>query len=335
MSNIQLQQNPLVSIIVPIYNVKSFLEDSVSSIIRQTYTNLDIVLIDDGSTDGSGLIADRLSANDCRIRVFHQPNRGLSAARNAGILKAKGRLLTFLDSDDAYGPQCIEHLCYAMKFTGSDISICNIRTFTGEGHVPNYCLQVNNDSEYQSHISTFEPLDAITDVLYMRTLPIGASGKLYRRSLFDTIRYPVGKLYEDIGTTVRLFDKAHGICFIDYRDFLYRFREGSIQHSTFSIQQMDLIYNIQSFRKLLELKYPSALPAFRSKLLSAAFNIMMKIPTHDKRYQSESLYLWKLILANRKSVLLDCNARTLARVAAVLSYCGQRVVGFVYRIVRA
>ncbi len=203
---------PLISIIVPVYNVKDFLTECLESLTAQTYENLEIIIIDDGSTDGSSELCDKLKYKDKRIAVIHQKNGGLSAARNAGLKVAKGEYVAFVDSDDSVNPSFIKALFQAIKTNNSDISVCGYdddlpkeKTLTGKEATINLLLAQEN-----------------IDIL--------AWNKLYKKTLFikNHISYPVDKIHEDNLTTYKLYSKSNKVSFVPESLYNYRKREGSI-----------------------------------------------------------------------------------------------------------
>jgi glycosyltransferase involved in cell wall biosynthesis len=328
----KFEYEPLISVVVPIYNVEDVLRAAVDSLLLQSYRNLDIILVDDGSTDSSGHLADSYLDTDSRVQVIHQANGGLSAARNTGISRASGLLITFLDSDDILASDYILHLYEAMSQTDADISVSEILPFKDSDNdefidKSRESKRLNNSTELKIYNSE----TAIIDLLYMRNITSSAFGKLYKKSLFTEIEYPVGKLYEDIGTTVALFDTANRIVVINNQDYYYRLRSGSIQRSGFSMEQMDLIKNIESFFPLIQNKYPKALPAYKSKMVSAAFNLLLKTENHTFMLEPEQKYLWKYVCKYRANVLFDLKARKKARIASLISYLGIKSVRLMYK----
>lgn len=213
----------LISIIVPVYKVEAYLPRCVDSILAQTYKNLDIILVDDGSPDNCGKICDDYAKKDDRITVIHQPNGGLSDARNAGIVKAKGAYLTFLDSDDWVPAEYIDYLYELLKETGSAIALCNfLKTTTEalpEANEPEMVTVMKNDAILAKYTDLG---DAFHPQLVM------ACGKLFEASLFETIRFPVGKLHEDEFTTYKLFHFAPQTVISKKPLYYYWQREDSI-----------------------------------------------------------------------------------------------------------
>lgn len=217
----------LISIIVPVYRVEAYLPRCVDSILAQTYKNLDIILVDDGSPDNSGKICDAYAEQDNRIRVIHQENGGLSDARNAGIAVAKGAYLTFLDSDDWVPEEYITYLYNLLKETGSAISLCNfLKTTTEE-------LPKSTDPEMVTVMRNDEILDKYIDLSDdFHPQLVMACGKLFEAGLFRTIRFPVGRLHEDEFTTYKLFHFAPQTVISKKQLYYYWQREDSIMGAT-------------------------------------------------------------------------------------------------------
>lgn len=219
----------LISVIVPIYKVEEYLDECISSIVAQTYKNLEIILVDDGSPDNCGAICDNWAEKDSRIRVIHKENGGLSDARNAGLSVANGDYIAFVDSDDWIDPRMYEILLLAMKREDSDLVACNILSCYPERQVP-----------YGCETYTVGGSEVFLSMLYDDTrFPVSALNKLYRRELWDNIRFPVGKICEDAFTTYLLVDKANRIVQIPEALYCYRIRENSTMTSPFSRKRMD------------------------------------------------------------------------------------------------
>ncbi|MBS6396810.1 MAG: glycosyltransferase [Clostridiales bacterium] len=200
--------NPLISIIVPIYKVEAYLERCVESLRCQTYEELEIILVDDGSPDGCPAICDAYAGKDRRIRVIHQKNAGLSGARNAGIDAAKGEYLAFVDSDDYVAPDFIRALYELVRQSGCEIGQCRFSYVQGE--------PLSGEEKDAWRIYRGESL---MEQLYgpeeEATYFVVAWNKLYHRDLFREIRYPVGRIHEDEATTYRLFHESRKLAFLD------------------------------------------------------------------------------------------------------------------------
>ena len=320
--------DPLVSVVIPVYNVEPYLHECVASVVEQTYTNIEIILVDDGSTDSSGTLCDEFALSDSRICVFHKKNGGLSDARNYGILRSHGSLISFIDSDDYVSPDYIMHLYQALVRGKTDIAATSICIFR-EGEPPK---EPKRDT---AEFHVYDACEALEDMLYMRHLEPNAFPKIYKKELFDTIQYPVGKLYEDIATTTKLIDKAGKIAYLDEKDYYYRIRPNSIQTASFNPKKLDLLDQLNVVKSIVQTKYPSAINAYYSKEQSALFNLYMNINRCDiKENLKIADRLWAEIKNNRISVLRDREARTDARIASLLSFSGPSLCRCIYRLVR-
>lgn len=205
-----------VTVIVPVYNVERYLNKCVESICAQTYRELEIIIIDDGSTDTSGERCDRWASADDRVRVIHQKNGGLSAARNAGLEVACGDWLMFVDSDDSIAADTVERLLKSARENNCDISVCNIiRVFNDGSTEPFY--RPATECELLDGERRFETL-----------LQPSVCNKLFRAELFDTVRFPVGKYYEDTYVYHRLVFRAARLALSGHDGYYYLMRHGSI-----------------------------------------------------------------------------------------------------------
>lgn len=208
----------MISVIIPVFNIEQYLEKCIESIVNQTYRNLQIILVDDGSTDKSGDICDIYAQKDSRIKVIHKKNGGLSDARNDGLEKAEGDLVSFIDGDDWIHPQMYEIMTGAIEKTSSDMAVCQYQ-------------QTDEKSFLRSidicglSYTTVSGTQAMTDMSNIYPM---AWNKLYRREIFDNLRYPVGKLHEDEFVIHKIFRKANKIAITNESLYFYALRDGSI-----------------------------------------------------------------------------------------------------------
>lgn len=224
--------NALISVVIPIYNIKDYIDDCVSSILRQTYTNLEIFLVDDGSTDGCSFICDNYKLVDERIKVIHKKNGGLSDARNVAIDVCSGEYITFVDGDDIVSDNYIERLYGIMQKTGCEVSVCS--------HC-NFFVKDSIDSTESEFFKVFNVDDAIKQILISGEFTTSAWGKLYATKLFKEIRYPKGKIYEDLPTTWRVFSIANKVVYTPSEDYYYRQNPTSIMNTKFGKKNFDII----------------------------------------------------------------------------------------------
>ena len=226
---------PLVSVIVPVYNVLPFLREALDSVIHQTYRNLEIILVDDGSTDGSGEVCDEY-LSDPRVTVIHQENRGLSGARNSGLDRMAAEYVAFLDSDDAFMPEMIEKMLDGILRTDADIAICGFHCCETTGRLDSF-VAGEQDIFSPGPEQILSAADALNRLVSTRIGWPVAWNKLYRKSLWDSIRFPEGYLYEDIQAMCPLFEKCIGILTLPDCLMVYRIRKNSITQS-FSLQHL-------------------------------------------------------------------------------------------------
>lgn len=220
----------LISIIVPVYKVADLLPRCVDSVLAQTYSDWELILVDDGSPDNSGDICEDYAKRDSRIHVIHKPNGGLSDARNAGIPTAKGRYLTFLDSDDWINERYLENLLQILDESDADVSACNfLRTATES-------LPERTEEPKTFSFTSRQALDHIIHFGAFHEQMVVAWGKLYKAELFEGIRYPVGRIHEDEFTTYKLLDKAGKIAFTTEPLLYYWQRADSIMGEGFKLK---------------------------------------------------------------------------------------------------
>ncbi len=223
----------LITIIIPVYMVELYLDRCLNSIVSQTYKNLEIILVDDGSKDNCPTICDCWAEKDKRIRVIHRENGGLSAARNSGIDAAKGEYLAFVDSDDFVSTEFIEVLYQACKQTGSQIAQCRYEYVDGD-------VMTKDKEEVTEPTEVFSGKEMIKGMSWRDgAYNVVAWNKLYHKSVFEGVRYPEGRIHEDEATTHRLFYQAEQVAFV-YR-FLYGYYTGgiSITRDKFSLKRLD------------------------------------------------------------------------------------------------
>lgn len=223
----------LVSIVVPIYNVEEYLQECVDSICAQTYKNMEIILVDDGSTDGSPDICDTYKKKDSRICVIHKENGGLSDARNCGLNVATGEYVAFIDSDDYIDETFVENLLLAAEENDAEIAVCSYRRVY--------------DKPIQKYGSINYTIEVVSGTSFLESLYSGkhndmgfvAWNKLYKKTLFTNyqIVYPKGRTYEDTFTTYKLLYYTKKVALVNYPQYSYRIRPGSIMQSNMTVRK--------------------------------------------------------------------------------------------------
>lgn len=264
--------SPLVSVIIPIYNVEKYLEYCLDSVINQTYSNLEIICINDGSTDNSENIVKKYQQQDQRITLITKKNKGLSDTRNVGLDNSNGSYLFFLDSDDCIDQCCIERLIDIALSTSCQIVSCEFERFTHGYYHSKPTNQANNnliDESYKVYMHGYYNSD-------LKIFLNIACAKLYERSLFESIRFPVGKINEDEYTTYKTYAKAKSACHYFFPLYGYRQRKNSIMHSPIPISsKIDLLHAYEN--------RISVFAKFQNRELNA-------LTTNDYLYQILSLF---------------------------------------------
>lgn len=305
---------PLISIVVPIYDVEKFLPRCIDSILNQTYQNLEIFLVDDGSPDNCGCIADKYAIKDNRINVIHKENGGLSDARNVAIEKATGEYITFVDSDDYIANDYIEVLYSLIEKYHAEISIGSWKIFQ-EDTIP----KKRSRKVYELK---FNQQEALSDMFYQNHFDVSAWVKLYKRDLFNDVKFPKGELFEDLQTTFKLFLKCNTIAFSSCEIYFYMLRFGSIEGSAFSEKKMRSAINTFKLMKSYEKELVNVKNALISKLVSFSFHLILKMP---EGYQDGTLLI-DYIRNNRLTVLKDIQSRSKTKLACIVSFFGFKVV---------
>lgn len=262
-----------VSVIVPVYNVQGYLKKCIESIINQTYTNLEIILVNDGSTDKSGQICDEFAEKDLRIKVCHKVNGGLSDARNRGIDMATSEWITFIDSDDYVASDYIEYLFKLIQDYDGDIAIATFKYVTNQKEI----------DHANGEVVAMSKEVALERMLLNDGFDMGAWAKMYRTEYFKNIRYPVGKLFEDSGTTYKLIDQANKIIFGSKAIYYYINRVDSIVNGSFNPRKFDLIEMNEEMNEFIEKKYPNLTYASKRRLIWAYFSTLNQVLASDNK----------------------------------------------------
>lgn len=255
----------MISVIIPIYRVEAYLDRCVESIRSQTDTDLEIILVDDGSPDRCGEICDRYASIDDRIRAVHQENRGLSGARNAGLETSCGEFVCFVDGDDEIDPGMLKSMEHAIRSDAYDLAICGYRRFAGNEAFP--------PAETGSR---GEPLTekALWEEVFGR-LNNAAWGKLYRRELIGDLRFPEGMIHgEDLIFNLRYLTHCKNGVILNAPYYHYRIREDSITRSVFRESRFDEITAKDAALELIEAHRPELLETAKVYCFRARMNVL-------------------------------------------------------------
>lgn len=230
-----------ISFIVPIYNTAEYLSACIESVLTQTYENLELILVNDGSTDASGKICDSYQESDMRVRVFHTENMGNAAARNHGLDAVTGEYITFLDSDDKVDPDFCERLLRLFETEKVDIAVSGSR----------------RNEMYKNHTDIVTMYNNEDGIRFLIERGAGVCGKIYRAILWNGLRFPSGCISEDLLPSFDVYAKATGSAVIDRPMYYYRIRQGSITQSKFSLRQLTVIQQVDMLCEKIEKKYPA------------------------------------------------------------------------------
>lgn len=260
---------PLISVIVPVYRVEPYLRQCVDSILSQTHSHLEILLVDDGSPDGCPAICDGYARLDARVRVIHQENQGLSAARNTGLDIASGEFISFVDSDDWIEPDMIQTLLNGIREHDADIASCMPIPEIEDG------IDIQFPLEAPTSALRLERRAALQELLRDRLLRNFSWSYLYRAEVFHGLRFPIDKRFEDIHTTYRAFMRARQVVALPVSKYHYRIRQGSITQTGGLGRLIDQYDALKARQNMLSAYYPDlsdTLLAQRFTLVPAAWS---------------------------------------------------------------
>lgn len=314
----------LITVVVPIYNVEKYLKKCIESILKQTYTNMEIILVNDGSTDSCGEICDEFAKIDKRIKVLHKENGGLSDARNAGLNIAQGKYITFIDSDDFITNNAVELLYKNLIKYQKDISVGVINTFTDENNI--------RTNENEETILVYDKKESMQQLLYNTVCTSSTAGKLFVTKLFENIKFPYGKKYEDLATVYKLVFESNGVVIsnqIVYNYFIAR--QGSIMNEKFKPTRMDALYFTEEILEFIKVKFPDLEDAAIARLIIECRDILVEIPNEEEYKQYEKI-LYNYIKKYRLRTIFDKKMPTKKRIALIPILFGKKAIKFAWKI---
>ena len=307
---------PRISVIVPIYNSERYLRECIESVIGQSFVDMELVLVDDGSTDSSPDICSEYAAGDGRIKVVTQPNGGLSAARNKGIDAASGEYLFFIDSDDTIHHDALSALYDVAERTDTKI-VAGLPVIA-----ENYVFEKAIDRD------AFRICDAeelIADILYQKKdTDNSACWKLFRAELFDDTRFRDG-WFEDLDIFYRLYEKAGKIALIDSVIYFYRRHADSFINS-WSPQRLDILGVTERMSEYMKAKGRRLHSAAEHRRFSAYYNVYVGLMLNQPAKENEIKRCRKVIKQLRRAIIFDRQSRLKNRVGAIASYIGSKFV---------
>lgn len=288
-----------ISVIVPVYKVEPYLDKCVSSIVNQTYKNLEIILVDDGSPDNCPAMCDAWAEKDSRIRVMHKTNGGLSDARNAGMAVATGKLMAFVDSDDWIVPDMYEYLYQRLTEDNSDIAACGVQ-MVWEDKTPSRTLT----REGSCVLNQEEAMRAIIEESWLKQ-PVWY--KLYKTELVRDILFPVGKYHEDVFWSYQAVGRAQRVSVSDHIGYYYLQRGGSIMGEGYSLKRLDAVEaKIQRCAYIQE-RFPALSPlAVKDLWLTCIYHGQLALRNLDEKAVAQAMAFLQSVLKSNPVAADGC-----------------------------
>ena len=288
-----------VSIIIPVYNVKKYLKRCIDCVKKQTYKNIEIILVDDGSTDGSSEICDEAKKTDERIVVLHKKNGGLSSARNAGVKVASGNYICFIDSDDTVDEDYVETLYETIKKYKTKLAVVSHRVF-----YTNNKTAIDMSTGESGRI---ENTTAIKKLLYSDGIDTSTWAKMFSKDILEKHQFPEGRNFEDAATTYLYFDEVKYIGLNSVPKYNYYIRNTSISQKPFDKSKMDLITSTQEMYDYITEKYPKMKSGAERRLMYAYLSTLRQIALSPETLDSIECLpeVWHYIKTHRVDVMLD------------------------------
>jgi glycosyltransferase involved in cell wall biosynthesis len=322
-----MEKQPLISVIVPVYNVEKYLPECIESIKDQTYKNIEVLLIDDGSTDSSGQICDEAAKKDNRIKVIHKENQGISHTRNTGLSKCTGDYLTFIDSDDYVTNDYVEYLFNQIEKTGADLSIA--------AHLIN-CSSGNTEykgigEDYEFLLNSKQVLEYI---LLDQKIDISVWGKIYRKKLFDGLQFPNGEKFEEPAIMYKVIENADKIVCGGQAKYIYNIRPQSITTTVTFSGKMQLIDHTKKMCSDITAKYPDLSQAADRRLVWAYFSTLNQLlkASDRKDFKVEEKEILNFLKSKRKEIRRLSVYSKRDKLASLALSFGLPVYNFVWKL---
>ena len=306
----------MITVVIPIYNTGHYLRFCLDSVLAQTYKNIEVICIDDGSTDDCPQICEEYASRDNRIRVVHRENGGLSIARNNGIEIANGEYITFIDSDDMIDSDMLQYLYERIISCQADISVCQSQRIN-ENNAIIEC-KLRNNKRQDALIDGNE--SCMYNLFVNPWINITAWGKLYKTELFSDIRYPENRYHEDVFTTYKLMAKTNRMVVGDAPKYLYRIRSASITQQTFSPKHLDAIYGKLEMRNFIRDHYPVLLKYANGGVVYAANQCLYKMAQADCKNKEHIDFLQRQYRCYEFDYLLYSRSSFISKCFSLLAY---------------
>ena len=316
---------PLISVIIPVYRAEKWLDACVQSVVSQQWDNLEVILVDDGSPDGSGALCDRWTAKDSRIRVIHKENGGPSTARNAALDVAKGSHFLFVDSDDVLDSRILRKLYDCLTDTGADIAACEIAHLFDDEPSAFTC---------EDEVQVYTPREVITQMWYQHAFIPSGCAKLYKREIFDELRFRPGLIFEDADLMHQIYWKANKIVYTPSKMYGYIHRTGSESITTrpFSMKDLDILSVADGVLDFAQTNAPDLLNAAYAYITTVAMRIVLNAP-NEARYAQGVARAKELLSQYGRQVLKDKNLRKKNRYALLLYFYCRPLMRVAYKFI--
>ena len=320
----------LVTIIIPVYNVEKYLKSCVESLTKQTHKDIEIILVDDGSPDNSGILCDTLAETDSRIVVIHKENGGVSSARNAALDIMKGDFVTFVDGDDYVDEDFISCMYNAITKNNADIATCGHYRVEFDGTLKSiYTLSDNAED-----IICKTGIESLTDMFYGETCSASSGSKLYKKRFFDKLRFPGYVMGEDTYVVYHAFSEAKKIAHTNKPLYYYVQHESSVTNK--KANYIKFYDYVRLYDHILEvdknLTNKTYFNSLANRLIENNFWVYMKLRNEPDKYNDEKQHIMDNIKTFRKYVITNKKSEFRVKAACILSYFGPKMIKFIYDI---
>lgn len=295
---VEKEINVNISVVVPVFRVERYIKKCVDSLLRQTYRNYEIILVDDGSDDACPMICDQYASEWGQVRALHKENGGLSDARNFGVQQSRGEYISFVDSDDCVDENYLDQLWSLIKRYDADMAVCGAQCEDENG---NYLQKVGSKREY-----VVSSAKAIEKVCYGTELPIYACGKLYKKDYLLKHPYPVGRFHEDVATTYLLIDESQKVAVSGTFPYHYIQRRGSILHNDFNYKMYHALDGAEEIIIFVQRKYPDSIRAAYGRAALEG-NALLHRAVNSEQYLEARKRVFKVLKGKWHIILLDKN----------------------------
>lgn len=314
-----------ITVIIPVYNVEKYIGKCLESVLNQTYKNIEVIIIDDGTKDNSGIICDDYAKKDLRIKVIHQKNQGLSGARNTGLKTAIGDYITFLDSDDFIDEKMLEEMLLALKKNNADIVEC--------GTI--YC---NEDETYirentKDEVKVYKNEYQIKELVFSGNITTTSWGKLYKKELFKDFEFPLGKYHEDTFTTYKLLHLSSKTVVLNQSFYYYRQVNGSIMNSKFNIKHLDAVEAVVKRSQFIEKYYSKYKKYEYANIVYSCCKVYERMILEDFCNKSIILKLQELIRENLIYFYFYSKSKKSTKIFASICFINMNLCKILYNFI--